>query len=108
MRKKILLGLAALAIVVAVAVYFTLRSEPPETRFTGAYALADGTLVFVSPREGKVLRYRMMNGESGVLWPIAEGEYEGGPGWDQREPVVNHIKFERAGAETAGFDWRRA
>jgi dienelactone hydrolase len=108
MRKKILLGLAALAIVVAVAVYFTLRSEPPDTRFTGAYALADGTLVFVSPREGKVLRYRMMNGESGVLWPIAEGEYEGGPGWDQREPVVNHIKFERARAETTGFDWRRA
>src|SRR4029453_12502714 len=95
MRKKILLGLVALVVVIAVAAYVTTRPESPDTRFTGAYALADGTLVFVSPREGKVLRYRMMNGESGALWPTADGEYEGGPGWGEREPVVNRIKVAR-------------
>ena len=108
MKKKILLGLAALAVIVAVAVYVKTRPEAADTRFTGAYALADGTLVLVSPREGKVLRYRTMNGESGVLWPTADGEYEGGAGWDQREPVINHVKFERGGAARPGFDWRRA
>ena len=108
MKKKILLGLAALAVVVGIALYVKTRPEAPDTRFTGAYALADGTLVLVSPREGKVLRYRTMNGESGVLWPTADGEYEGGPGWDQREPVINRIKFERGDAGQPGFDWRRA
>jgi uncharacterized protein len=108
MKKKILLGLAALAVIVAVAVYVKTRPEAADTRFTGAYALADGTLVLVSPREGKVLRYRTMNGESGVLWPTADDEYEGGAGWDQREPVINHVKFERGGAGRPGFDWRRA
>ena len=58
MKKKILLGLAALVVVVGVAVYVGTRTEPPDTRFTGAYTLADGTLIFVTPREGKVLRYR--------------------------------------------------
>jgi dipeptidyl aminopeptidase/acylaminoacyl peptidase len=108
MKKKILLGLLALVVIVAVAAYVMLRPESPDTRFTGAYVLADGTLVFVAPREGKVLRYRMMNGESGALWPIADGEFEGGVGWEQREPVINHFKFERAGGGQRGFDWRRA
>ncbi len=109
MKKKILLGIVALALVIGVAVYVWTRPEPPDTRFTGAYALADGTLVFVTPREGKILRYRQMNGESAVLWPIGESEYEGGAGWDQREPVINHFKFASAsGSGQRGFEWRRA
>ena len=107
MKKKILLGIAALALIVGVAVYASTRPEPADTRFTGAYALADGTLVFVTPREGAILRYRQMNGESAVLWPIGEGEYEGGAGWDQREPVINNFKFASGSAER-GFEWRRA
>lgn len=108
MKKKILLGLAAFAVIVGVAVYIGTRPEPADTRFSGAYALADGTLVFVTPREGKVLRYRLMNGESGVLWPTSDSEYEGGPGWEQREPVINHVKFEQTGGGGLGLDWRRA
>ncbi len=108
MKKKILLGIAALALIVGVAVYAFTRPEPADTRFSGAYALADGTLVFVTPREGKVLRYRMMNGEGAVLWPTGDREYEGGPGWAEREPVVNHVKFDGAGNERNGFEWRRA
>ena len=107
MKKKILLGIAALALIVGVAVYASTRPEPADTRFTGAYALADGTLVFVTPREGAILRYRQMNGESAMLWPIGEGEYEGGAGWDQREPVINNVKF-TSGSTERGFEWRRA
>lgn len=107
MWKKILLGIAVLAVAGGAVAYALTRPEPADTRFTGAYALADGTQVFLSPREGKVLRYRMTNGASGVLWPTGDGEYEGGPGWDLREPVVNRVKFARADGRS-GFDWRRA
>ena len=56
MKKKILLGIVALALLIGVGVYASTRPEPADTRFTGAYALADGTLVFVTPRDGKILR----------------------------------------------------
>lgn len=107
MWKLILLGIAVLAVAGGAVAYVKTRPEPPDTRFTGAYALADGTQVFLGPRDGKVLRYRMTNGASGVLWPTGDGEYEGGPGWDQREPVVNRVKFARTDGRS-GFDWRRA
>lgn len=107
MLKRILLGIAALGLLGGIVAYVLTRPEPPDTRFTGAYALEDGTQVFVSPREGKVLRYRMMNGESGALWPTGDGAFEGGPGWSEREPVVNRVKFAR-GDGRSGFDWRRA
>lgn len=107
MRKKILLGVALLAVVSGAIAYVSLRPEPADTRFSGAYALPDGTLVVVTPRDGKVLRYRMLNGEVAVLWPTADGEFEGGPGWDQRERVVNQVKFS-GGNGQSGFDWRRA
>ncbi len=107
MWKKILLGVVVLGVVVGAVAYARSRPEAADTRFTGAYSLSDGTLVFVAPRDGKVLRYRTMNGEGAVLWPTGEDEYEGGPGWDQREPVVNHVKFDRRDGQP-GFDWRRA
>jgi dienelactone hydrolase len=107
MRKKILLGITALVLVGGIVAYIAKRPEPADTRFSGAYALEDGTQVFVSPREGKVLRYRLMNGEGGALWPTGDGAYEGGPGWGEREPVVNRIKFARSDGHS-GFEWRRA
>jgi dienelactone hydrolase len=106
MWKKILLGIAGLGLVGGIVAYVLTRPEPADTRFTGAYALEDGTRVFVTPRDGKVLRYRMMSGEGGVLWPTGDSEYEGGPGWAEREPVVNRVKFARRDGHS-GFDWRR-
>ena len=91
MRKKILLSIAALLAVGAIAAYAMNRPEPADTRFSGAYALDDDTLVFITPREGNVLRYRMMNGESAALWPVGDGKYEGGTGWAEREPVVEPL-----------------
>jgi len=107
MGKKILLAIAALLLVGGIVAYVAMRPEAPDTRFSGAYALEDGTQVFLAPREGKVLRYRMISGESGALWPTGDNEYEGGPGWSEREPVVNRVKFARADGRS-GFDWRRA
>jgi hypothetical protein len=107
MKKKILLAIAALVLVGGIVAYVATRPEPADTRFTGAYALEDGTQVFLAPREGKVLRYRLLNGESGALWPTGDHEYEGGPGWIERAPVVNRIKFARADGRS-GFDWTRA
>jgi uncharacterized protein len=109
MRKKILLGVLVLAIVGGVTAYVMTRPEPADTRFTGAYALDDGTLVVVAPREGKALRYRMMSGEGAVLWPAGEAQYEGGAGWAEREPVVNRVEFE-LGSEgrPVAFQWRRS
>jgi uncharacterized protein len=48
-----------------------------------------------------------MNGEGGVLWPVGDAAYEGGPGWAEREPVVNRIEFELGSdGRRAGLSWR--
>jgi dienelactone hydrolase len=111
MRKKILGVLLAIVATGAIAAYTVNWPEQPDTQFSGAYALADGSLVFISPREGSVLRYRTMTGESAALWPVGEGHYEGGVGWAEREPVVNRIWFDidtHAGkGRPAGFTWQQ-
>jgi uncharacterized protein len=81
-------------------------ADKADTRYTGAYQLEDGRLVFVTPREGDVLRYRLMSGDSGAMWPTGEGAYESGPGWAEREPVVSRFEFERARDRTNGLNWR--
>lgn len=108
MRKKILWGVVAVALLGALTAYVMTRPEPADTRFTGAYVLEDGLLVFIAPREGKVLRLRTMDGETGALWPVANGQYEGGGGWAEREPVVNRIRFEMNGAAANGFIWEKS
>ena len=85
----ILMVLAGLA-----AWHLLFRPDPPDTRFNGAYRLDDDRLVFVVPREGEVLRYRLMNGQSGALWPVGEAGYESGPGWSGREPVELRVSFD--------------
>ena len=81
-------------------------ADKADTRYSGAYKLDDGKLAFVTPREGEVLRYRLMNGDSGAMWPTGEGAFESGPGWAEREPVVSRFSFERADAGASGFEWR--
>ena len=90
-------GCAGCLVIIAIAGgigWFTfVRAEDPDTRFNGAYRLDDGRLVFIAPREGEVLRYRMMNGQSSALWPVADLSYESGPGWADREPVELKLDF---------------
>lgn len=109
MPRKILLALAVVLLAGGIALYAMGREEPADTRFSGAYRLDDGALVFVTPREGKVLRYKMMNGETGALWPTTDDGFEGGIGWAAREPVVNRIQFQRdAQGRLTGFTWQRS
>lgn len=93
-RRRHWATLALGAVVVAGgALWMWLRPAPADTRFTGAYRLADGRLVLVSPREGSVLRYRMMSGESRALWPRGGDRYEAGPGWAEQAPVQLTVAF---------------
>lgn len=84
------------------------RTEPVDTRFNGAYRLDDGRLVFISPREGHDLRYRLMNGDSAALRPTGELTYEAGPGWSEREPVEVRVVFDEfaEGSRPEALDWR--
>lgn len=108
MKKKILWTVVAILAVAAAATYALTRPEPADTRFTGAYSLDDGSFVFVTPREGKVLRYRTMEGESAALWPVADNQYEGGKGWGEREPVINRFRFEMDDAgHPTGLSWEK-
>lgn len=91
------------------AVYLWMRPEAPDTRWNGAYRLDDGRLVFVTPREGDVLRYRMESGESRALWPAGERRYEAGAGWAGRDPVEVALEFAVDGAgRPTGFRWHHA
>lgn len=109
MKKKILWGVLGILVLGSIAAYALTRPEPADSRFTGAYALDNGSFVFIVPRAGKVLRYRTMEGESGALWPVGDGRYEGGKGWAEREPVLNRFTFERdAQGHPASLQWQRA
>ncbi|RLB37510.1 MAG: hypothetical protein DRH30_13095 [Deltaproteobacteria bacterium] len=89
-------GFFVLILLAGLIGWFTFfRAEAPNTRFNGAYRLDDDRLVLITPREGKVLRFRMMDGRSGALWPVADASYESGPGWQGREPVGLRVDFER-------------
>lgn len=94
MRRKLLWALAALVPIGAVIAYQATRPDPADTRYSGAYALNDGSFVFVTPREGGELRYRTLSGESGALWPVGVHLFEGGKGWAEREPLYNKFTFE--------------
>jgi pimeloyl-ACP methyl ester carboxylesterase len=99
MVGKILRGLLALAVISIAAYYVLSRPAPADTRFSGAYAFDDGSIILIAPREGPVLRYRTMNGETGVLWPVGEAAFEGGKQWAERAPVVNQVRFRTDGQD---------
>lgn len=109
MKKKILLSLVALFVIGGIAWYALNREPPAETRFSGAYRFDDGTLMMIAPREGAILRFKKMNGETGALWPSKEADsYEGGDGWAVQQPVTNRVQFERdAEGRLAGLTWHR-
>ncbi len=83
--------------------WFSLREEPLDTRFSGAYRLSDGRLVTIAARSGSSLRYRLLDGRSGALRPVGEGVYEAGPGWSGSEPVEVSVAFEGDGEQ---LTWR--
>lgn len=67
-------------------------AESPDCR-VGAYALADGQKLVVTPSDGANLRYRLLDGRSGKLFATPSGAFEGGEGWAVREPVSVRARF---------------
>ena len=108
MRRAILWSVVALVLIGGASLYALTRTAPADTRYSGAYVLEDGRLVVIAPREGEVLRYRMMSGESAALWPTSANTYEGGRGWAEREPVVNRMRFEAPAEGQATLVWERS
>ena len=110
MRRKILLAVVAILFIGGVALYATDGEAPPDSSFSGAYRLDDGALVFIVPREGTNLRFKMMNGSSGALWPTeTEDTFEGGDGWAEQQPVTNRVHFQRdAQRKVTGLSWQHA
>lgn len=109
MQRKLWLALVAIVLVGGVGLY-VMNSEPPaDTRFSGAYRLDDGMVMVIAPREGTQLRFKLMTGETGALWPTNTADsYEGGAGWAAREPVVNRIRFQRdAAGKLTSLTWQR-
>lgn len=109
MRKTIWWTVAGLLLLAAVALLVFNREQPADTRYTGAYRFDDGTLVVVGPRDTTDLRFKLLNGETGALWPTDEnGNFEGGAGWAGREPVTNRVQFQRNSAgDVIALTWRR-
>lgn len=66
---------------------------PPGSCHSGAYALADGSQMVVSPSVPPDLRYRLRDGRTGRLYPVGEGRYESGEGWAVRTPAVLRVDF---------------
>ena len=95
LSKKGCSAFVLFVVLAGVVVYFTLlQPDPPDTRFNGAYRLQDGRLVFITPSEGKILRYRLMSGQSSTMVPVGNDAYESGPGWRQQGPVELQIDFQ--------------
>lgn len=110
MRKRILWTVAGLVLLVGVAWFALDREQPADTRYTGAYRFDDGTLTVIGPRDTTDLRFKFMNGDTGALWPTDEnGNFEGGEGWAERQPVTNRVQFQRDGAgKVTGLGWQRS
>jgi len=109
MKKKILLSVIALLLIGGLAYYLNTRPTPAEIRFSGAYRFDDGTLMVITPREGAILRFKKMSGETGALWPTKQADgYEGGDGWAEHEPITNRVHFDRnQQGQISGLTWQR-
>jgi dienelactone hydrolase len=104
--RIVLVALFGSGAAIAFIMWWSNRPEPPDLRFSGAYALSDGTQVVIAPNAGASLRYRLLNGETGVVWPVGENRYQGGSGWEERTPITNSMTFTMGtDGRPTGFTW---
>lgn len=105
-RRGCWVFLGCLVVILVGSLAYFGRNESIATPYMGAYSLADGRLVFISPRDSETLRYRFMNGDSGALRPTGGATYVAGPGWSGDEPVEVSITFNPlTGRTSPGLDW---
>jgi dienelactone hydrolase len=71
--------------------------------YAGAYRLQDGRRFVIQPLDEDVLRYRFMDGHSGRLFPTGKGNFESGPGWSGRKPVILRASLGDCSAHS--FTW---
>lgn len=93
-----LAGLAAVCNIPAAA-----ASAPNLACHAGAYRLKDGSAVVISPSGEEALRYRFLDGRSGRLYPVDDGDFESGPGWSGREPVIARASLKDCNAPSITF-----
>lgn len=106
MKKKVFWGLFWLCMLGLVA-YEVSGPAPVETRYTGAYALDDGSFVFIAPNGGNELRYRTLSGQSGVLLPYGDHTYRGGKGWSERDMPFHTFRFSMDKGRPAALTWEQ-
>lgn len=75
------------------------RPDPDLLCHAGAYRLATGERLAVTPSDAETLRYRFVDGRSGRLYPDGEGRFVSGLGWAVREPTILVAEFGACGAD---------
>ena len=99
--------------VIAVLAFFGLREgeevPPPELLcYSGAYRLEGGETLILGPSSEGTLRYRLLSGRSGRLYPAGDGLWEAGPYWSGREPVVSTLEMGSCEDRTLRFTHQNA
>ncbi len=95
---KLGFALTAIAALTALAGSATAQpTPPPGACHFGAYRQPDGTALIIDSSDEPNLRYRRLDGVSGKLFQVGEGQYEGGVGWAVREPVAVRARFGACG-----------
>lgn len=84
------------------------QPDPEVDCDAGAYRLASGETVVITPSAEGTLRYRFFDGRSGRLYPDRAGGWESGDGWASREPVTLRVSLDGCAGAAIAFDFENA
>jgi len=93
-----------LACIPALLFFGSAYSAEPEHCRSGAYRFDDGLQLLIQPSDDANLRYRWLDGRTGKLFPVADDQYESGPGWSNRDPVTLKVAFGDCQDDTIRFE----
>jgi hypothetical protein len=91
------------------------RAEDVYSCHVGTYRLSNGTLVDIAPEDTKTLRWRQIDGETGVLHRTAKGDWTSTSGWTDRgdgkvvsfsDCVEGRMQFAGVSGQRMAFDVR--